>query len=188
MADNLFYIPESSPSKYEIRNFSKYFQPQQQSNWCWIATSVAVANYYAAEKSVFPVEQSRQCQVYADVVTTGRNACVENQQFPNKLPGTHPCNQTGYPDVPMRHLQIFSHQTLFSTLDPSVTPLILQALEADEPIVIGYNTGHAATLYGYDNGQYLIADPWYGKKKYSFAQLQDFRIDSSWLFFSKSPY
>ena len=127
-------------------------QYQQQSEWCWSATTVSITLYYD------PSSTWTQCTL----VNTDHNqtTCCQNGS-------STACNQPGYPD---QALTTTGHLSSTAMNKPSLQTLINQ-LEAGHPVSINIQWfgggGHNPATDGYDNSNPSaptldIQDPIYG--------------------------
>lgn len=181
-------LPRSYSNNYEIPSFRNYFQQQRQTQWCWVATAVSVANFYALNNN-----QWLQCEVYNNTVSDYsrdyNNACEFGIRT---LSDDNACNQTGNPEEAMTHAGIFVRRGIFGQQGYCWDDVI-NLVNNNQPPIIGLNfTGlngnmkHVIVVFGYrSTGEWLIADPVKTKvQAYSPQQLQNLHIYASELFVS----
>jgi Repeat of unknown function (DUF5648)/Papain-like cysteine protease AvrRpt2 len=139
-----------------VRSLNFVEQPQQQTNWCWAATSVSVARYYD------PANTWTQCLLVNDALA--QTTCCQNG-------ATRPCNQSWYGD---RALTIVGH--LASTGGASTFAIVQSEINALRPISIAIywfgDGGHNPLIDGYSAASVSptidIQDPWYGHSTQDF--------------------
>jgi len=125
-------------------------QHQQQTQWCWAATSVSVAKYYRSWSTW------TQCgMVNAE---KGQSTCCTNGS-------SDACNQPHVLNAPLSRAQVLDHM-----VSATVTYAELRAeIAAGRPVAwrIGWSGGggHFAVIEGYRVGSQWVAvdDPWYGE-------------------------
>ena len=120
-------------------------QKQEQSNWCWIACSVSVHNYFN------PAQPGSQCQLASMMMN---QPCCAN-------PG--PCN---VPGSPSNALQLMNNLSRVLAINNLSFPDVQTEINYGNPIILGYTPGsvqqgHAIVLCGYDksNGNVYVLDP-----------------------------
>jgi len=140
-----------------------FMQHQEQTNWCWAAVSVSIANYFSTPgPSGGPW---RQCDVAN--AELGQSTCCSNGS-------TSDCNQDWYLD---RALTRVSHLAGPVTPAPESFTYVQLEITAQRPVGvrIGWygGGGHFVAVTGYDdtNGaqQVDIEDPWYGPSTYDYG-------------------
>lgn len=137
-------------------------QSQQQTNWCWAAVSVSVANYFNT-----PGPQGGSWQ-QCDVANAefGQTTCCQDGS-------TSLCNRDWYLD---RALTRVNHLAGPPQTGPGLYSYIQQEIDANRPVPvrIGWygDGGHFLALSGYDdtNGNQIVdvEDPWYGPSTYDY--------------------
>lgn len=133
---------------------------QQQTNWCWAATSVSVARYYD------PTTLWTQCQVANDQLS--RTDCCGTG-------ASGPCNVYGFLGAALTTVGHFDH----STGSASTQATIRTEVDAGRPL--GMRTAwsgggaHFLCVIGYRGGRWnLVAvdDPIYGKSTMAYNTLK----------------
>jgi hypothetical protein len=126
------------------------FIPNQlQSNWCWLACSVGIHNFYA------PNDQGSQCQLAA--ILLGKSCC--NSPLPTG------CNVPGLPSTALSRMNNLASKKVIYDL---TFPAIQTEIRANRPIILGYtepnqNQGHAIVVCGFENpGTVGAIDPQIG--------------------------
>ena len=140
--------------------------PQQQSNWCWLATSSDVHNFY------LPAAPITQCALAGGVLFNDPTRCCTSP-----VPGA--CNQPGLPSTALRALgNLMGAPFALNTLS---YPQVQTEINAGRPIIVGYTqpqqqVGHAVLLLGYTDvptaaSKILVGDPARGYLEVSFSDL-----------------
>lgn len=138
-----------------LSSVSVPIRPQQTNNWCWIACTQMVHEYFGGSITQCSLANSR----------LGRTDCCNNQGEAN-CPKTNLCNTPGNTRATI--------ESLGYTLTQSDSPLAWDVLRneiycAKKPMVFadgaaGGGVGHVRMIYGYVNadGQRFISlsDPW----------------------------
>jgi acylphosphatase len=133
-------------------------QHQQQTEWCWSATTVSITLFYD------PAATWTQCTLVNNKF--GQTTCCTNGS-------SNACNQPGYPD---QALTTTGHLASTALGKPSLQTLTNQ-LEAGHPVSINIQWngggGHNPATDGYDNRDTAtptidIQDPWYGQSTQDF--------------------
>ncbi|MBS0057667.1 C39 family peptidase [Yersinia sp. Marseille-Q3913] len=166
MTNTTILLPSSYPRNYQIPGFKDYFQQQRQTNWCWIATAVSVANFYNKNPNTW-----NQCVVYDKSVDArardNRSACTfDTKANIGKLPSNDACNQTGYPKASMDAVGIYVRHGKFGS-PGYVYNDVKTLVDNDQPPIIGLNFTteraswkHVVVVFGYTvDGKWWIADP-----------------------------
>lgn len=147
---------EVAGKSWAIINMS--VQPQEQSNWCWLACSVSVHNFY------WPNNPVTQCHAANQML--GLPCCN------NPLPSG--CNAPGFPSDCLRAMNNLNKTVSINNLS---FPEIKTEINRSQPMVIGYTnagsqTGHAVVLVGYDTAGYVrVIDPSVGIVDRKYADL-----------------
>lgn len=134
-------------------------QHQLQTNWCWSATSVSVAHYYASTSSWTQCEMANR--------ELGQTTCCTNGS------GSQ-CNQGHVLDAPLRRANVLDHMTGGTVAYATVRGEIDAGRPL--PIRIGWagGGGHFVALDGYrtlGDEWVAIGDPWYGDSDVALASL-----------------
>jgi hypothetical protein len=135
-------------------------QPQQQSEWCWLATTTSITLYYS------PAYTGTQCSL-ANTELSQTTCCTNGS--------SSACNQPGYPD---QALTTTGHLASTAMGAPTLQTIIDQ-IEAGHPVSINIqwipsgSGGHNPATDGYDNRDSAaptldIQDPWYGPSTQDF--------------------
>jgi hypothetical protein len=133
-------------------------QHQQQDEWCWLATTVSITNYYD------PASTWTQCSL-ANTELNQTTCCINGS--------SSACDQPGYPD---RALTTTGHLASTAFGKPSFQTIIDQ-IEAGHPVSINIQwnggTGHNPAADGYDNTDPAaptihIQDPLFGPSTQDF--------------------
>lgn len=134
-------------------------QHQQQTQWCWAATSVSVAKYYRSWSTW------TQCAMVN--AEKGQSTCCTNGS-------SDACNQPHVLNAPLSRAEVLDHM-----VSATVTYAELQTeIAAGRPVAwrIGWSGGggHFAVIEGYRvlGGQWVaIDDPWYGESDVALTTL-----------------
>jgi hypothetical protein len=131
---------------------------QEQTNWCWSATTVSITEFYD------PSTQWTQCSLVnqAHGLTT---CCAEG--------ASNKCNQPGWPD---QALKITGH---LASSEQASAPFegVRKQIDAGHPVSIAINWdgggGHSVVISGYDaaapSGPTVdLQDPWFGPSTQDF--------------------
>jgi hypothetical protein len=127
-------------------------QHQQQTEWCWLATTVSITLYYD------PASTWTQCLLANKELN--QTTCCQNGS-------SNACNQPGYPN---QALTTTGHLASTALGKPSFQT-IMNELEAGHPVSINIQWngggGHNPATDGYDDTEPStptidIEDPWYG--------------------------
>ena len=154
-----------------IPNFT--LNPQQQTNWCWLATSADAHNFYR------PQAPTTQCALAGHLLFNDPARCCAGP-----VPGA--CNQPGPPSVALQALGNLAGAAF--PLNTLSYPQVQNEINAGRPIIVGYtqpqqHVGHAILLLGYADvpnaaSKVLIGDPARGLLEGTFSDL----------LFNYSPY
>lgn len=134
----------------QLINFA--MQHQEQTMWCWDATSVSVAAFYD------PATAWTQCSL-ANAELSRKDCCVA-------AGAVSPCNQGRWPDTALQRIGHWN-----TRLDSALTTAQLGAeMAKSAPVAVNIawqgGGGHIAALRGrsLSNGveHVSVADPWYG--------------------------
>ena len=125
-------------------------QSQQQTEWCWDASSLSIHAYYD------PDSTWTQCAFAGRKI--GRSDCCTH-------PGSDVCNQPNYPDEALTLLGNFA-----GLAGALAMPAVKTEIDAGRPVSvrIGWSEGggHNPVIVGYrsdSGGDWVaVADPWYG--------------------------
>jgi hypothetical protein len=133
-------------------------QRQEQTEWCWSATSVSVNLYFNASSG------QRQCSLVNAAL--GQTTCCTNG-------GSDVCNQPWYLDRALRLVNNFQQiQARRATLAE-----IRAAIDSGRPLClrIGWNNGggHFVAVHGYSGTTINIADPWYGSSAIDYSSFPE---------------
>jgi hypothetical protein len=133
-------------------------QHQQQTEWCWAATTVSIALYYN------PSCGWTQCLLVNRAF--GQTTCCQNG-------ASAQCNQPWYPNLALAITgNLRTWQSSSATL-----ATVMQEINASHPISIGIfwngGGGHNPAIAGYDNSIPAVPtidlqDPWYGPSTQDF--------------------
>ncbi|MCW3465302.1 C39 family peptidase [Chitinophaga nivalis] len=132
-------------------------QQQEQTNWCWIACSVSIHNFYSPGSAV------TQCQTASFLLNL---TCCVGPIIPAG------CN---VPGLPSTCLQALRNLNKVKTINSLTFPEIQTEIRAQRPLIVGYTnpgnqSGHAIVLCGFDNAGYVyIIDPTTGTAVVKFA-------------------
>ena len=122
-------------------------QHQEQTQWCWSATSVSVNLYY------HPTSGRTQCAVVNSHL--GQTTCCTNGS-------TAQCNQ---PAVLSDVLTLVGNLNAVTSTKESLAK-VKGEIDACRPVClrIGWNGGggHFVAIYGHSSNNIDIGDPWYG--------------------------
>lgn len=143
-------------------------QAQQQSNWCWAATSVSLRRYYQ------PASTLTQCALVDQ--RRGRSDCCASG-------GSDACNQ---PDNTAEVIQSLGH--LRSVQSSAATrQQLLTELVAGRPVALRVRwgsaaVGHALVVDGMDEGDLVtVADPWFGDSVVDYdVMLGTYQSNGTW--------
>ena len=135
-------------------------QPQQQSEWCWLATTTSITLYYN------PAYAGTQCSL-ANTELSQTTCCTSGS--------SSACNQPRYPD---KALTTTGHLASTAMGAPTLQTIINQ-IEAGHPVSINIqwlpsgSGGHNPATDGYDNRDTAtptidIQDPIYGQSTQDF--------------------
>jgi len=154
-------------------------QHQQQTNWCWAATSVSVSHFYTA------TSRWTQCEMVNQEL--GQTTCCTNGS-------SSQCNQGHVLDAPLRRAGVLDHM---------VSGTVSYAIVGGEidggrplPIRIGWRGGggHFIAIDGYLRGgtQWVaVGDPWYGSSDVTVSSLTGgtYQGSGSWThtYFTRRP-
>ena len=151
-----------SPSVPGALGSSRYLSLMEEhqllNTWCWLATAVSVARFYA------PAAEVSQCELAGRAF--GASCCED--------PVPAECDQGGLTDMA---LQMVGHLRSVDG-NPQSMSAVMDEIDANHPIAIAINWddggSHSVVIAGYDaSDRYRptidIEDPWYGPTK-----LQDF--------------
>jgi len=133
-------------------------QHQEQTEWCWSATSVSISLFYNAASAW------TQCSLVNNAF--GQTTCCQNGS-------SSACNQPWYPD---KALTITGNLKSMDSSSESLSRVMTE-IDAGRPISIGIywfgGGGHNPAIDGYDNCNSAaptidIQDPWYGPSTQDF--------------------
>ncbi|NUP47010.1 MAG: hypothetical protein HOW97_06785 [Catenulispora sp.] len=134
-------------------------QHQEQTYWCWDASTVSIAHYYD------PGSTWTQCSL-ANAELSRNDCCVPAGQV-------SPCNQGRWPDTALTRIGHLSQR-----LDAALTPAQLGAqIARSAPVVCNIawagGGGHIVALRGrslVDGVDHVsVGDPWYGDSDWSYS-------------------
>lgn len=140
------------------QNINFVMQHQEQTMWCWAASTVSVAKYY---NSAAPWSQ---CTL-VNAEFNRNDACVAAGQV-------SPCNQGNWPDHPLQTVGHFNQR-----LDNALTSLQIGAeIAKSAPVALNVSWrgggGHILALRGRSlvNGveHVSVGDPWYGDSDWTY--------------------
>lgn len=129
-----------------------YLSEQQQSNWCWISTSLDAFKFYN------PGHAGAQCQLAGALLFNNEAECCTS-------PTPSKCNRPGLPSRALRFLGVHSSSKPVNCLS---YPEVRREIDAQRPIILAYteagNTvGHAIQILGYGEqdgqGYIFVGDP-----------------------------
>ncbi len=133
-------------------------QHQQQTEWCWAATTVSISLYYN------PASTWKQCSLVNQAFS--QTTCCTDGSTPQ-------CNQGWWPNLSLPITGNLSSYT--NTSEPLST--VIKEINAGRPISIAIwwtgGGGHSIVIDGYDNCDIFaptidIQDPWYGHSTQDF--------------------
>ncbi len=135
-------------------------QRQEQSNWCWLACSASVHNYYDPQHPV------SQCGLASNA--TGLQCCTSPV-----LPG---CNIPGFPSGCLTYL---GNRATSFPINQLSFPQVQTEVNNNRPIVLGYTqegkaVGHTVVICGYDDNEtanVYVIDPLSGIGLVPFSNL-----------------
>jgi hypothetical protein len=167
---------ERAPSWTRL-NFT--MQHQQQTEWCWAATSVSVSSHYDA--------QSGWTQCGMVNAEKGLDLCCE-------AGSSAPCNQPNVLDSPLTRAEVLDHKQS----GPAAYDAIRGEIDAGRPLAwrVGWSGGggHFAVIEGYQRfGAKWVAvdDPWYGSTDVALSTLTEgtYQGSGSWThsYFTRPP-
>jgi hypothetical protein len=146
------YVLVQAQSRY----LGLHEQHQDQSEWCWSATTVSITLFYNAASTW------TQCLLVNQAF--GQTTCCQNGS-------SAACNQPWYPD---KALTITGHLASTSSGKPSLQTIIGE-INAGHPVSIAIywngGGGHNPAVDGYDNTAVPtidLQDPWYGPSTQDF--------------------
>ncbi|QDW33774.1 hypothetical protein FFE93_012340 [Yersinia sp. KBS0713] len=183
------------PEKFKIDEFEKYFEMQKQSQWCWIATAVAVGNFYESY-TVRPNDKTTkwdQIDTYKKLKSTCHTVTTAT---PLMSLGTKDlCNETGNPQTSLQHVFCFVNKYANSTIE---LPEIKRIIATGKPVIVGLKKmkqdgtlsyqGHVITLYGYDGpNTWYVGDPLEGIKTLLLNKVTAANLAASEFFITKKP-
>lgn len=125
-------------------------QRQQQTQWCWAATSVSVALYYR------PTSGWTQCQMVN--LEKGQTTCCQNGSTPE-------CNQPNVLDSPLRRAGVLDHMVWGTVTYDAAKEQILVQRPLPLRIQWAGGGGHFIAIQGvalYFGTYVAIGDSWYG--------------------------
>jgi hypothetical protein len=134
-------------------------QYQQQSEWCWGATTVSISLFYN------PASTWTQCSLVNNAF--GQTTCCTNGN-------TWQCNKGWFPNL---SLAITGNLSPLPTSAPEPLFKVMFEINGGRPISIGIwwsgGGGHSIVIDGYDNSNPSaptidIQDPWYGPSTQDF--------------------
>ena len=141
-------------------------EPQQQTNWCWAATSKSVSHFFDSSSTW------SQCGVAA--------ACLSEECCADPAP----CDVVYYLDIALTQTG-----NLRGTPSPGSLPLADVQAEIDNGCPIGCHIswsgegGHFVVIHGYDiiNGDVDVSDPFYGSQTIPYSSfLASYRGAGAW--------
>lgn len=138
-------------------------QVQQQSQWCWAATSASIDDYYG------PAGTKSQCAIATGVL--GGSCCT--------APGSPACNQPYYLDVALSWVGHLAQPCIGTAIDlvaggPGPASLETE-INGGRPVGCHISWsgggGHFNVIYGYDTGtqDVDVADPYYSTHTLPYA-------------------
>jgi hypothetical protein len=134
-------------------------QPQEQTNWCWAATSVSVAAHYDRNS------HWSQCRM-VNAEKRLEVCCREG--------ASEACNQPNTLDGPLTRAEVFEHKEPA----PASSDAIRHEIDTGRPLAwrIGWagGGGHFAVIEGYQRfGEAWVAveDPWWGSSDVALSAL-----------------
>lgn len=150
-------------------------QTQQQTEWCWAATSASVDDFYG------PAGMKSQCKIVSGVL--GGTCCA--------TPGAGSCNQPYYLDIALTwvgHLAQPCIGTAIALASAGAgTPSIEDEINAGHPVGCHISWsgggGHFNAIHGYDtNTQDVdVADPYYSTHTLPYAVFKTkYQSTGSW--------
>jgi len=125
------------------------FTPQRQleTNWCWLACSAAIHNFYAPNNAI------TQCHLLGLLNGHGQTVCNNPAAY----------NVPGFPSIALQYLKNLQNSGVISQLHNQGIEV---EINAHRPMVVAYtqpqqNVGHAIILIGYETGTdtIYIMDP-----------------------------
>jgi hypothetical protein len=151
---------ELDPNWKIIPNFT--LNPQQASNWCWIATSLDAFKFYE------PSHTGTQCALAGALLFQNEQECCHSP-IPNK------CDRPGLPSAALQFLKVFASAKPVNNL---TYPEVKTEIDSNRPIILGYteqnqSVGHAVLILGYGEekgvGYVWVGDParGFGSAKFS---------------------
>jgi hypothetical protein len=161
------------------RRLTFTMQHQEQTQWCWSATSVSVAAYYD------PQTTWTQCEMVN--AEKGQTTCCQDGS-------SSACNQPNVLNAPLDRADVLDHMQNGSV----GYAVIEQEIDAGRPLAwrIGWNGGggHFAVIEGYrTDGEEWVAvdDPWYGASDVAVTTLTGgmYQGSGSWThtYFTRPP-
>jgi len=153
----------SNPGRqYQIKDYTKYFQYQKQSNWCWIASTVSIWYYYFwVKNSQYKDMTINQAGLYEECTGISVYNAKENSLAPFT-----PGNQTGNPEVALRKRAMFTADfpNAYRNLQ-SAREVLKSEISGDRPVIVGLHDldngfKHVVVFYGYRVGsdQWCVSD------------------------------
>jgi hypothetical protein len=133
-------------------------QPQQQTEWCWLATTVSITRFYNAAYA------GTQC-LLANQMLGQAGCCADGS--------TAACNQPGFPDQALTQT---GHLAAAVMNKPTLLTL-MNEIDAGHPVSVNIQWngggGHNPAVDGYDNSDPAaptvdVQDPWYGPSTQDF--------------------
>jgi hypothetical protein len=141
-------------------------QRQEQTQWCWAATSISVSRYFNSS--------SRWTQCTMVNQSFNMTDCCVNGSSPG-------CNQPWFLDEALRISRNFHD------IEPrrAGLPETTAEIDADRPLClrIGWNTGggHFVAIYGYSGTMINIGDPWWGNSAIDFNNFpEQYQTGGNW--------
>lgn len=123
-------------------------QKQQESNWCWAATSTSVDHWYNPSSTV------TQCQVVN--AQLGRNDCCNN-------PGSSNCNVYGYLDKALNYLGRLDHMDSSTETYATIVGQVVTMHPLGIRVAWSGGGAHFIAATGHEQGDMVVIDdPIYG--------------------------
>lgn len=116
---------------------------QEQTMWCWVAVTQAVAESYGIS--------IKQCEIATLLARDNESDCCVNG-------GSSACNHPGDPDFALRTAFGIEAKTIGRPLTESE---LREQLTLGQPVIVGHNRGksqHLTVINGFDGDKYELLD------------------------------
>lgn len=147
----IIIIASSSLSNAQTLEIKEYLQEQDQ--WCWAATTQSILEYYGV--NIEQCEIVNYARNHSSPPLYGNENCCKNP--------SEECNRGGYFGLGFEYYANFSVNITGVLSIEEISVL----LKEKKPIAIGWkwnnlDIGHVVIIYGLENNNVKIMDPWEG--------------------------